>query len=76
MTLDILSKTIFEADFNSLEGNSKEDLKAYNTVIGILFRIGELVKILLFTKFNPFYRIPDEITKSSDHLKNLVLKLI
>lgn len=75
LTLDILGKTIFDVDFNSLDGGSQEDLKAYNTFFESLFNVKKALGTLIGYKLIPFYK-NQELEDSVNHLEKLMLNLI
>lgn len=72
LTLDILGKTIFDFEFQSLE-DKLDDLKYYNKIIHTL---QDLKKIMLL--FIPYFSnsLKKEIVESSNHLIKLFNKLI
>lgn len=76
LTLDILSKCIFNVDFDSLDGNNKDDLQAYNTVMKIFFQPLQMLKMMLLNTINPFYEVPSQFAVGVEHLKSMVSKLI
>jgi cytochrome P450 len=73
MTLDVLGSSIFDHEFNSLDGEKKKDLKAYTELIETLFSIKNFFKLMLTPSFFPIHT---KLSENIDYMINLFKKLI
>lgn len=72
-TLDVLGKTIFNHEFNSMKGKMNNDLKSYNKMIEVIADLKTILYLLI-----PFVKdkIGKELTESTEHLKKMIEGLI
>jgi cytochrome P450 len=75
MTLDILGKTIFDHEFNSLENSNQKYLNAYNSLAETMFNPKEILKVILLGKLK-FLPMIGHLNQSADVLDELVDSLI
>jgi cytochrome P450 len=74
LALDVLGKSIFGHDFNSINGSLQEDLTAYENIMGVLTP-SKLIYQLFFQNI-PFLKMNKMLKRSNEILDNLYEKLI